>query len=256
MIARGQQIAASRGLDLATVGHAGDGNMHPVILYQRDELQTVYAAASEVAEAALELGGTLTGEHGVGTAKVAQMDRCFSPAELAAFRAIKRAFDPGAVLNPGVMLQPPAAGEPELELFGQAVAAAVAGGQPASPPRAPGPPGDEEISVDVENMTVTAGAAVSCRDAAAAAERAGLSCPTMQADGLVGRLIEQAGNRQPARAALLGVDAVLPGGQHARFGSSAMKDVAGLDAKRLVAGGRRAFGEVSRVTLKAAPRRR
>lgn len=257
MIARGHQIAASRGLDLATVGHAGDGNMHPVILYEREELQTVYAAASEVAEAALELGGTLTGEHGVGTAKVAQMDRCFCPAELAAFRAIKRAFDPRAVLNPGVMLQPPAAGEPELELFGQAVAAAVAGGgQPPTPPPEPDPPGDEQISVDVENMTLTAGAAASCRDAAAAAERAGLSCPTMQADGLVGPLIEQAGNRQPARAALLGVEAVLPGGQHARFGSSAMKDVAGLDAKRLLAGGRRAFGEVSRVTLKATPRRR
>ena len=53
-----------------------------------------------------------------------------------------------------------------------------------------------------------------------------------------------AGHRQPARGALLGVEATLPGGHHARFGSAAMKDVAGLDAKRLIAGGRGAFGRV------------
>ena len=56
--------------------------------------------------AALDLGGTLTGEHGVGTAKRAQMHCAFGPVELAAFRAIKRAFDPDGLLNPGVMLPP------------------------------------------------------------------------------------------------------------------------------------------------------
>jgi glycolate oxidase len=255
MIVRARDIAASRALDVATVGHAGDGNIHPVILHAREELETVYEAAGEVAEAALGLGGTLTGEHGVGTAKVAHMARCFSPVELAAFRAIKRAFDPHEVLNPAVMLKPAAAGEPELELFGRAVSAALAGRQPAVPPPVAEGPGDEEISVDVENMTLTAGASAACLDAAAAVERSGLSCPAMQVDGLVGPVIEQAGSSQPARGALLGVEAVLPDGYDARFGSSAMKDVAGLDVKRLLAGGRRAFGEVSRVTLKAAPRR-
>jgi FAD/FMN-containing dehydrogenase len=52
-----------------------------------------------------------------------------------------------------------------------------------------------------------------------------------------------------------GIDAILPGGLHASFGSAAMKDVAGLDAKRLVAGGRGAFGRVERVTLRAMPHR-
>jgi glycolate oxidase len=255
MIARGQQIAASVGLDLATVGHAGDGNMHPTILYEPQELEVVDAAASEIAEAALDLGGTLTGEHGIGTAKLSQMRRCFGPVELAAFRTIKDVFDPGGVLNPSVILPPQEPDEPQLELFGEAVAAALAGGIPTVPSNPPHGRSDQVISVDVENMTLTAGASASCRDAAAAATTAGLSCPTMETNGQVGALIERAGNRQPARAALLGVEAVLPGGHPARFGSAAMKDVAGLDAKRLVAGGQGAFGGVTRVTLKATPHR-
>jgi FAD/FMN-containing dehydrogenase len=104
-------------------------------------------------------------------------------------------------------------------------------------------------------MTLTAGGAASSHDAAAAALAAGLSCPAMATDAIVAQLIEGSGNRQPARAALLGIDAVLAGGHRARFGSAAMKDVAGLDAKRLVAGGRGAFGRVERATLRAVPHR-
>jgi glycolate oxidase len=236
------------------VGHAGDGNLHPVMFYEADELDSVFAAAAEIADAALDLGGTLTGEHGTGTAKLPQMRRCFRPAELAAFRAIKRTFDPGGVLNPGTMLPPPEPDEPELPAFSAAVAAALAGGTPVTPepPLDAGP--DHAISVDTENMTVTVGGGAPARDAANATETAGLSCPTVATDAVVAALIEGSGNRQPARAALLGLEAVLPDGHRATFGSAAMKDVAGLDVKRLVAGGRGAFGRVERVTLRAMPR--
>ena len=78
----------------------------------------------------------------------------------------------------------------------------------------------------------------------------------METDGTVADAIEIAGHRQPARAALLGIEATLPGGHPARFGGAAMKDVAGLDAKRLVAGGGGAFGRVTQVTLKAVPDKR
>jgi glycolate oxidase len=254
MFTRARQVAADRALDLVLVGHAGDGNVHPVIFFEPDELAGVYIAASEIADAALDLGGTLTGEHGTGTAKLLQMGRCFGPVELAAFRAIKRTFDPGGVLNPGVMLPPSHPDEPELEVFGAAVAAALAGRMPATPEPRLDAGGDEAITVDTENMTVTAGGAAASRDAATATETAGLSCPTMAADALVAELIEGTGNRQPARGGLLGIEAVLPGGHHATFGSAAMKDVAGLDVKRLVAGGHGAFGRVERVTLRATPR--
>ena len=255
MIVRSRHIAAGHGLEVFTAAHAGDGNLHPIVAYEPDQLDTVEAVAEEIADAALELGGTLTGEHGVGTAKRAQMRRVFSPIELAAFRAIKRAFDPDGLLNPGVMLPPPEPDEPDLQDFGDAVTTALAGCPRALPSPEPHTPHDTAIDVDTENMTVAAGGAALCRDVAAAARAAGLSCPAMETDGVVADVIEVAGHRQPARGALLGVEAMLPGGHHARFGSAAMKDVAGLDAKRLIAGGRGAFGRVQRVTLRAVPRR-
>lgn len=255
MVERARKIAATHGLDVATVGHAGDGNLHPTILYELEELETVEAGASEIAAAALDLGGTLTGEHGIGTAKLGQMRRHFGPVELAAFRAIKRAFDPAGVLNAGVMLPSPEPDEPELAEFGDAIGSALAGRTPAVTPTARVGAHDQAISVDAENMALVVGGGASCRDASAAVATAGLSCPAMDADGVVADIIEVAGNRQPTRAALLGIEALLPGGQHARFGSSAMKDVAGLDAKRLLAGGRGAFGRVERAILRAMPHR-
>ena len=79
MIALSRQIAASHGLDVPILGHAGDGNLHPVVLYEPGQLATVDAIAEEIADAALEFGGTLTGEHGIGTAKRDQMRRAFGP---------------------------------------------------------------------------------------------------------------------------------------------------------------------------------
>ena len=255
MMARSRQIAASHGLDMLTAGHAGDGNLHPTVLYEPDQLATVDAFAEEVADAALDLGGTLAGEHGIGTAKRAQMRRVFGAVELAAFREIKRAFDPDGLLNPGVMLPPPESDEPDLTDFGEALTTALAGRPTALPSSAAHNPHATTVDVDAENMSLTAGGGVFCRDVAAAARAAGLSCPAMESEGMVADAIESAGHRQPARRALLGVEATLPGGYRAKFGSAAMKDVAGLDAKRLIAGGRGAFGRVERATLRAVPHR-
>jgi glycolate oxidase len=253
MMARSRQIAARFGLDAMIVGHAGDGNLHPVLFYDPGQLGTVEAAAEAIADAALDLGGTLTGEHGIGTAKRELMRRAFGPVELATFRAIKRAFDPDGLLNPGVMLPAPQGPEPDLKEFGDALASALAGRRTASP--SPRQPCDADIVIDAENMSLAAGGAALCRDVAAAARTAGLSCGTMECDGIVADVIEGAGHRQPARRALLGVEAMLPGGHHAKFGSAAMKDVAGLDAKRLIAGGGGVFGRLTRVTLRAVPQR-
>jgi glycolate oxidase len=256
MMGRCRQIAASYGFDIPMLGHAGDGNLHPVILYDPGQLATVDAVAREITEGALALGGTLTGEHGIGTAKRDHMRLAFGPVELSAFRAIKRAFDPDGLLNPGVMLPPPEGTDPDLTQFGDAVKTAIAGQPVASPPSFGETSHDAMVDVDTENMSLTAGGAARCRDVAAAANAAGLSCPAMDSDGAVGDIIEVGGHRQPARSALLGIKATLPGGHQATFGSAAMKDVAGLDAKRLVAGGHGTFGRVERVTLKAVPRRK
>jgi len=91
------------GLRCPNVFHAGDGNLHPLILFDAndpDQLRRTEAFAGEVLEKCIEVGGTITGEHGVGIEKINQMCVQFRPNELELFRAVKRAFDPEGLLNP------------------------------------------------------------------------------------------------------------------------------------------------------------
>jgi glycolate oxidase len=92
------------GLRCVNVFHAGDGNLHPLILYDANipgELEKTEAFGAEILEYSVELGGTITGEHGVGFEKINQMCVQFAPAELEMFHRVKAAFDPEGLLNPG-----------------------------------------------------------------------------------------------------------------------------------------------------------
>ena len=92
------------GLRCPNVFHAGDGNLHPLILFDANdagELARTEQFAAEVLEKCVAVGGTITGEHGVGVEKINQMCVQFRPEELELFRALKRAFDPHGLLNPG-----------------------------------------------------------------------------------------------------------------------------------------------------------
>jgi glycolate oxidase len=91
-------------LRCANVFHAGDGNLHPLILYdanQPDELERTEAFGGEILELSIKVGGTITGEHGVGIEKVNHMCMQFRTVELEVFHAVKRAFDEHGLLNPG-----------------------------------------------------------------------------------------------------------------------------------------------------------
>ena len=97
-------LSKKYGLRVANVFHAGDGNLHPLILYDAnrpDELQIAEKFGGEILELCVKAGGTITGEHGVGVEKLDQMCVQFSSAELDTFHAIKRAFDKNELLNPG-----------------------------------------------------------------------------------------------------------------------------------------------------------
>ncbi|MFO7155398.1 MAG: FAD-linked oxidase C-terminal domain-containing protein [Pseudomonadota bacterium] len=101
-IARFKAIGAASGLMVATYGHAGDGNLHANVLYDREEEQPrVEACVREIVRAALDLGGTITGEHGVGLAKAAFLPWEQDAQTLALQRALKAVFDPQGILNPG-----------------------------------------------------------------------------------------------------------------------------------------------------------
>ncbi|MEB2319694.1 MAG: FAD-binding protein [Pseudomonadota bacterium] len=104
MLAAIEAMEEKYGLRCMNVFHAGDGNLHPLILFDANEPGQWDRAdrfGAEILETCVEYGGTITGEHGVGIEKINSMCVQFSPAEREAFFALKRAFDPQELLNPG-----------------------------------------------------------------------------------------------------------------------------------------------------------
>jgi glycolate oxidase len=102
-----QQMESTYGLRCVNVFHAGDGNLHPLILFDAEdpgELRRCELFGADILETSVRLGGTVTGEHGVGVEKLNSMCVQFSPAERTQFIAVKRAFDPLELLNPGKVI--------------------------------------------------------------------------------------------------------------------------------------------------------
>ncbi|CDF86995.1 Glycolate oxidase subunit glcD [Pseudomonas knackmussii B13] len=98
------ELSAEYGLRVANVFHAGDGNMHPLILFDANlpgELERAEALGGRILELCVAVGGSITGEHGVGREKINQMCAQFNADELTLFHAVKAAFDPQGLLNPG-----------------------------------------------------------------------------------------------------------------------------------------------------------
>ena len=106
-----EQTAAKHRLDIATFGHFGDGNLHPTFLTnERDtaEMHRVEEAMKEIFDHALSLGGTITGEHGVGLAKRAYLRQQLGEGSYRLLEAVKRTLDPDGILNPGKIFGPAA----------------------------------------------------------------------------------------------------------------------------------------------------
>ena len=104
------QLAAERGIRVANVFHAGDGNLHPLVLFD-DAEEGAGQAAEEVSGAILDLciahGGSITGEHGVGIDKAAYMPKMFTDEDLDTMQLVRCAFDPAGVANPGKVFPTP-----------------------------------------------------------------------------------------------------------------------------------------------------
>jgi glycolate oxidase len=104
VLERIEALSKEYGLTCANVFHAGDGNLHPLILFDANvegETKKTEAFGAAILELCIEVGGTITGEHGVGVEKLPQMCVQFAPGELERFLAVKAAFDPPGLLNPG-----------------------------------------------------------------------------------------------------------------------------------------------------------
>jgi glycolate oxidase len=103
VLTRISRMSERYGLRVANVFHAGDGNLHPLILYdanQPDEFQKAEEFGAEILDLCVAVGGTITGEHGVGVEKIDRMCVQFDQASVAQFLAVRKAFDPDGLLNP------------------------------------------------------------------------------------------------------------------------------------------------------------
>ena len=107
VLTRVMEVGKKYDLTIANVFHAGDGNLHPLILFDErneEELRKVHLAGSEILKICADAGGTISGEHGIGTEKMREMLFVFTPKDISAMKKVKKAFDPEEVYNPGKVL--------------------------------------------------------------------------------------------------------------------------------------------------------
>ncbi len=119
------KVGERHGLRIANVFHAGDGNIHPILLFDErdaDQVKRVFQASHEILDECIAVGGSVTGEHGIGVEKLEFMPKLFSPEDLAAMIAIRNAFNPDGRCNPSKML-PGGAGCIERKSPGRAASA-------------------------------------------------------------------------------------------------------------------------------------
>ncbi|MFA6003501.1 MAG: FAD-linked oxidase C-terminal domain-containing protein [Elusimicrobiota bacterium] len=276
-VRRIREISQRYGVKPALLFHAGDGNIHPNMSYdERDKEQTarVRAAGQEMLRACVDLGGSLSGEHGVGTEKREAMYWLHSPRTLRLFRDLKNAFDPeglanpdkilplgpapeGAVARPGRPLSPAAA-----RVVDKVRACAAAGrtmrirgsGSRLSQAAA----ACEDILTagmngildwDRANYTVTAEAGISVRLLRQDLAGQDFNLRLPDAGGTLGGLL--AAKDWPAlREDVLGVRLLLADGEVVELGGKTVKNVAGYDVPRLVLGSWGTLGVILDVTLK------
>ncbi len=106
------QVSERYQLSIGNVFHAGDGNLHPIILYDEREagqVERALGAGRDILKACVEMGGSLTGEHGIGAEKIGEMPLMFSPDDLAAMMELRHVFDPKERANPGKIIPRPGA---------------------------------------------------------------------------------------------------------------------------------------------------
>jgi glycolate oxidase len=109
-LTRIREMSDAAGLRVANVFHAGDGNLHPLVLYNGavpGEAEAAEHLATAIVELCVEQGGSITGEHGVGSDKACSMLRMFGPDDLTVMARVRAAFDPQGICNPGKVLPTP-----------------------------------------------------------------------------------------------------------------------------------------------------
>jgi FAD/FMN-containing dehydrogenase len=293
-------VAQRYGLPHANVFHAGDGNLHPLLFFDsrdRDQLHRVHEAGWEIMKGCVDLGGTITGEHGVGSEKAKAMRMVFSEDDLEFQFALRRAFDPDGLLNPRKIFP----GEPRIE------STALAPAAPSAPPEQLVPADPKEavemvrealsrrvallpigggsqrdygnqltrpalplcssrlcrvIEYDPANQVVTVGAGMPLRELQSLLASHNQWLPVVPPRGQCSALgsIVALGSCGPNRLRhgaprdmILGLRFVSGRGKLIRGGGKVVKNVAGYDVTRLMAGSAGTLGFLTDITFKVAP---
>ncbi len=114
IIRRTAEIGRKHQIRIVNVAHAGDGNIHPILLFDerdRGQVERAVAAGREILMECIAAGGSITAEHGIGVEKIGLMDRLFAPGDLEAMRHVRQAFDPTGLLNPGKLIPEKGSGD-------------------------------------------------------------------------------------------------------------------------------------------------
>jgi FAD/FMN-containing dehydrogenase len=283
-----REILSKYKLTAGLLFHAGDGNLHPNIIFDRRDIQEVKRvkkAGYEILKSCIKLGGTISGEHGVGVEKRVAMNWLYGREELEFFRRIKEAFDPEDLANPDKIL--PVASDQRAEGGGLASRAALSpaargivdelrvragrgertavtglgtrlkpamimeGAKPLDLKSLCGEP-----QVDRQNLTARAEAGMPFKDFRRQLEASGLYLDLPDLEGSVGGVIASKASPE-LREHLLGLEVVTPAGELLELGGKTVKNVAGYDAVRLLCGSMGAYGVIIAATfaLSAKPAR-
>ena len=284
-------ISEKYGFRHGNVFHAGDGNLHPLLFFdsrESDELQRVKKAGWEIMERCVELGGTISGEHGIGVEKMPAMGLIQSEDELDFQRKIKSVFDAKNLLNPGKVIPEPNSqikrvcapiiSDSELEIA-EKIKKALESGNTITPTGLGNHFGsfmaalktgdrlnclslDDMVDYDISNQTISMGAGATLKSLQSALEVNNqwlpVSPPFSHRDYTLGGLIAT-GACGPERIyygaprdLLLGLRFIDGQGRLISTGGKVMKNVAGYDMTRLMAGSAGSLGFIAEVTLRVS----
>ncbi|MEJ2168372.1 MAG: FAD-linked oxidase C-terminal domain-containing protein [Desulfobacterales bacterium] len=293
-LAKVAEITKKYGCEHGNVFHAGDGNLHPLLLFDsrdKDQLHRVEKAGWEIMQACVELGGTISGEHGIGLEKREAMRMVFSENDFKFQRGLKRAFDPDDILNPGKVIPPPKEEDPKEEaargVSGNGAAAEIMARIKTASSRAqkviPAGSGtysqygnlavkdalhlasvslSDVIEYDPPNQVITVGAGLSLmalqEKLQARNQWLPLRPPFFKENSTIGRLVALAACGPERllygapRDFLLGLRFVNSAGNLISAGGRVVKNVAGYDITRLIAGSAGTLGFITEATWRVS----
>ena len=290
MLNRVLQISEQMNLQILTVAHAGDGNLHPDIPYDpkdKELVARIKAADRAILTTCVELGGSITGEHGVGIDKAEYLPLMYSPWELEAMNELKSAFDPEGLLNPLKALWPagsvPVLPEPKvrpasidnleqlqevllwaaknsrnLAIRGQGLRSAIQDGTIDTVTMTNF---KEVYDFDLDNLSIEVGAGMPAGELASLLHAQQVDVPGLEPfmEETVGGLVAsnapywRHSGGHGWRDYVLALEWVDARGRVLRFGRKTMKNVAGYDVAKLMVGSGGKLGAITRVTLRLVP---